>query len=163
MRASTPGPDPDCAGVLASTRTPLTGLTGNWKGGAGAAGSADAPGRRTRKCRGAARSRALRGRFSAEMPSRGERPEDGAGLVPAEGSTLHKEELSSKVSTGRGNRAPGLLTAGEESRGPRGLVSTWPCCARYRERDTLKLARGQTQMAVRRKFGWFCFFSITTF
>ncbi|XP_005889597.2 ASNSD1 upstream open reading frame protein [Bos mutus] len=31
------------------------------------------------------------------MPSRGERPEDGAGPVPAESSTLHKEELSSKI------------------------------------------------------------------
>uniref|UniRef100_E1BB20 Uncharacterized protein n=2 Tax=Bos TaxID=9903 RepID=E1BB20_BOVIN len=31
------------------------------------------------------------------MPSRGERPEDGAGPVPAESSTLHKEELSSKT------------------------------------------------------------------
>uniref|UniRef100_A0A8C6DAU7 ASNSD1 upstream open reading frame n=1 Tax=Moschus moschiferus TaxID=68415 RepID=A0A8C6DAU7_MOSMO len=31
------------------------------------------------------------------MPSRGERPEDGAGLVPAESSALHKEELSSKI------------------------------------------------------------------
>ncbi|XP_068823277.1 ASNSD1 upstream open reading frame protein isoform X2 [Capricornis sumatraensis] len=31
------------------------------------------------------------------MPSRGERPEDGAGPVPAESSTLHKDELSSKI------------------------------------------------------------------
>lgn len=96
------------------------------------------------------------------MPSRGERPEDGAELVHAESSTLHKEELSSKVSTGSGNRAPGLLTAGGESRGPRGLLSTRPCCARYGERGTLKLARGQTQMVVRRKFGWFCFFFLIT-
>lgn len=74
------------------------------------------------------------------MPSRGERPEDGAGVVPAESSTPHKEELSSKVRAGRGNRALGLLTAGGESRWPRGLVSTWPCRPRYSERDTLKVA-----------------------
>ena len=32
--------------------------------------------------------------FSSEMPSRGEWPEDRIGLVPAESSTLHKEELN---------------------------------------------------------------------
>ncbi|XP_006210052.2 ASNSD1 upstream open reading frame protein [Vicugna pacos] len=31
------------------------------------------------------------------MPSRGGRPEDGAGLVPADISTPHKEDLSSKI------------------------------------------------------------------
>ncbi|XP_071072321.1 asparagine synthetase domain-containing protein 1 isoform X3 [Dasypus novemcinctus] len=38
----------------------------------------------------------LRFLLSEEMPSRGARTEDGAGLVP-DNSTLHKEELSSKI------------------------------------------------------------------
>lgn len=59
---------------------------------------------------------------SVEMPSRGSRPEDGAGLFSADHSTLRKEDLSSKVSVGRGAKVrTGLRSSPKKV--PR---ATWP-------------------------------------
>lgn len=47
---------------------------------------------------------------SMEMPFQEARPENGAGLVPADNSAPHKEELSFKVSVGQGEKAHGRGT-----------------------------------------------------
>lgn len=67
-----------------------------------------------------------------EMPSGGSRPEDGAAPVPTENSILHKEDLSSKVSVGRGEKdlwlGIDLYSSPEKAhRGP--VARPWLCPA----------------------------------